>query len=325
MYKHLFGPVPSRRLGISLGIDLVPAKTCNLNCIYCECGRTTRMTMERREYIPFTSVCAELTRFFNTNSAPDYLTFSGSGEPLLYSRAGELIAWIKERFPAVPLAILTNGTLFSEAALRQEVHRADVILPSLDAATAAAFKKINRPHPALQIEAIIEGLILLRREYPGKIWLEVFIVPGLNDSKAELNALRQAIVRIAPDVVQLNTLDRPGTVSSIRAATRAELERIADFWRLPAVEIVARSAAAPAPRAVRREKESAILETLARRPCTLEDLSAILGMHVNELNKYLGILETAGKIHTRRQGGLNFYVPGVTRDSNFSSLWFCHT
>lgn len=310
MYRHIFGPVPSRRLGNSLGIDLVPLKTCNLNCIYCECGRTTHLTMERREYVPFEQVCEELTRFLSENPPPDWLTFSGSGEPLLYSRAGELLEWIKGHAPDIPLAILTNGTLFTDPEVRREVQRADLILPSLDAATPALYRKIDRPHPQLQVEKIIEGLVELRCGYSGRIWLEVFIVPGLNDQESELSALREAILRIAPDRVQLNSLDRPGTLLGLRAADRAELERIIEFWQLPRVEIVARSASDPKPRTVRTEREGAILETIARRPCTLEDLVQILGMHINEVNKYLAILEKEGKIHTQRAGPLLFYAAG---------------
>ena len=309
IYQHIFGPVPSRRLGVSLGIDLVPLKTCNLNCIYCECGRTTRLTMERREYVPLERVCEELARYLAVHPAPDYLTFSGSGEPLLHSRARELIVWIKERFTEIPVAILTNGTFFTEAAVRSEVLQADLILPSLDAVTPGVFTKINRPHHKLQIEQIIDGLVCLRREYHGRIWLEVFIVPGINDQEAELSALRQAILRIAPDRVQLNTLDRPGAVTTLRAATREELMRIIEHWQLPDVEIVARTPSGSEIGAAQEDIEGSILSIIARRPCTLEDLITLLGMHINQVNKYLGTLEAAGKIRRRRQGTLLFYEP----------------
>ncbi len=307
-YRHLFGPVPSRRLGFSLGIDLVPAKTCSLNCIYCECGRTTRLTVTRREYVPFEEIETELTHYLSTNPAPDYLTLSGSGEPLLHSRAGELIRWMKAHYPSIPVAVLTNGTLFTDPEVRRAVLDADVVLPSLDAATPRVFAKINHPHRLLQITEIIAGLVALRQVYSGEMWLEVFIVPGVNDAESERTALRDAIVRISPDRVQLNTLDRPGTVSDIRAATRQELEKISAVWQLPGVEIVARTAAGPEQRMVRAECESVILETIARRPCTMRDLAHLLGMHINEVNKYLGILEKQGKIESRRQGEDLFYL-----------------
>jgi len=306
-YDHLFGPVPSRRLGVSLGIDLVPHKTCNLNCIYCECGRTTWLTMERDEYVALEQVREELTHFMAAQPAPDYLTLSGAGEPLLNSRAGELIAWMKNSFPDVPVAVLTNGTLFSNADVRQAVQRADVVLPSLDAATQPVFHDINRPHRALDIAAVIEGLVELRHEFSGKIWLEVFIAPGLNDHEQELTALRQAIIRIHPNRVQLNTLDRPGTEADLGSATQAQLEHIIDFWQLPNTEIIARVQRTSAHRGVRQEKMAAILETISRRPCTVEDLTQVLNLPIQEVNKYLGILEKEQQIQQRRQGAMAFY------------------
>lgn len=245
MYRHLIGPLHSRRLGLSLGIDLVPLKTCNLNCLYCECGGTRRFSLARREYVPMAEVCAELTHYLAGHPPPDYLTFSGSGEPLLHSRAGDILAWMQQHYPGIPRAVLTNGTLFSDPEVRRAVTAADLICPSLDAATQAVFRKIDRPHPALRIERIIEGLIQLRLEYPGKIWLEVFILPGVNDGEEELEQLRLAIVQIAPDLVQLNSLDRPGAVADIRTATRHEFERIARLWGLPNVEIISRRAGGP--------------------------------------------------------------------------------
>ncbi len=307
MYRTLFGPVPSRRLGMSLGIDLIPMKTCTLNCIYCECGRTTHLTVDRREYVPYDLVCEELTKFLSTHAQPDYLTFSGSGEPLLNSRIGDVLAFAKREFPSIPVAVLTNGTLFSNSQVRQAIRTADVVLPSLDAATKAIFRRINRPHPALQIGTIIEGLVDLRKEYPGQIWLEVFIVPGINDSLSELSALKQAIHDIRPDRIQLNTLDRPGTVASLKSATQEELQRVMEIWRLPNVEIIAKPETRKTAASYRSDIESAIMETITRRPCTLEDLSSILALHSNEINKYLNVLEADGKIKNKRQQRGIFY------------------
>jgi wyosine [tRNA(Phe)-imidazoG37] synthetase (radical SAM superfamily) len=180
MYRYLFGPVPSRRLGISLGIDLVPLKTCTLNCIYCECGKTSDLTLTRKQYVPFEAVAAELSHYWAHNPAPDYITFSGSGEPTLNSSIGDVLSLIKSRTADIPVAVLTNGTLFSDPQLRTEIKTASIVMPSLDAATPQAFRKVNRPHPHLQIETIIDGLIRFRQEYTGQIWLEVFGVPGLN-------------------------------------------------------------------------------------------------------------------------------------------------
>ncbi len=312
MYRYLFGPVPSRRLGMSLGIDLVPMKTCSLNCIYCECGKTTHLTVERREYVPFKEVCRELHDYNSTHSPPDYLTFSGSGEPMLNSKIGDVLAFVKKEHPHIPVALLTNGTLFTDAQIRREILDVDVLLPSLDAATQETFQRINRPHPDLRIGEIIKGLKDLRREYHGAIWLEVFILPEVNDTPAELAALKNAIMKIEPERIQLNTLDRPGAVTSIRAAGYQALQQIRDSWQLPNVEIVARPKTRKHVQAFRQDIESAILETIARRPCTLQDLSRILGLHTNELNKYLSVLEAHQKISTRRQRRGVFYVANLT-------------
>jgi len=306
-YKYLFGPVPSRRLGISLGVDLVPLKTCTLNCIYCECGRTTNLTLERKEYVPFTAVKEELTFYFANNPKPDYITFSGSGEPTLNSRIGDVLHFIKNQSPDISVALLTNGTLFSEKQVREDVKDASVVIPSLDAATEKIFRKINRPSPHLQVDTIIDGLVRFRKEYSGKIWLEVFIVPGMNDTEQELTALKQAIEKIEPDRVQLNTLDRPGPVSTLRAATRQELERVLDFWQLENVSIIADVPERKELLSYRKDTESAILGTIARRPCTLKDLSEILGLQINEVNKYLDVLESDGKIKIVKQKRGFFY------------------
>jgi len=310
VYKYLFGPVPSRRLGVSLGVDLVPPKTCSLNCIYCECGRTTKLTLEREEYIPVQGVKTELAHYFSHHPQPDYITFSGSGEPTLNSGIGDVLKFIKQQPQDYNTAILSNGTLFRQKTVRDQVLGADVIIPSLDAATPAAFRKINNPHPEMDLNEIIFGLIRLRKEYRGQIWLEVFIVPGMNDSEEELAALKDAIERIAPDRVQLNTLDRPGTVSDIRAATQAELKSIIDYWGLDA-EIIAKAPVRKEIPSFRDDVESAILETIARRPCTLQDLQEILGLHVNEIKKYLDVLEAEAKIRVARQARGIFYQIGV--------------
>ncbi len=307
MYKYLFGPVPSRRLGMSLGIDLVPHKVCTLNCVYCECGRTTNLTTERKEYVPVDEIFIELNRFLKENPAPDYITFSGSGEPTLNSGIGEILSFIKTNYPNIPVAVLTNGTLLSDKQVRKELLKADLVLPSLDAATERTFRKINIPEKTLNIESYIQGIIDFRNEYSGKINLEIFIIPGYNDNREELDSLKDAIVKIKPEVVQLNTLDRPGTVRNIRAASNIELQKIVDYWNLDNVAVIASAPSRKKIKSYREDTESAILETIARRPCTLIDLSQILGKHINEVNKYLDVLESEKKITTIEQDRGLFY------------------
>ncbi|MEE4166829.1 MAG: radical SAM protein, partial [Desulfocapsaceae bacterium] len=157
MYTYLFGPVPSRRLGISLGVDLVVHKTCSFDCIYCECGATTNLTVDRREYVPFADVVKELDDYFSNHPDPDYITFSGSGEPCLNSRIGDVINYIRSQKPDIAIAVLTNGTLLHRADVRQELLGADLVMPSLDAASLSALQTVNRPHTSINLETYIGG------------------------------------------------------------------------------------------------------------------------------------------------------------------------
>jgi wyosine [tRNA(Phe)-imidazoG37] synthetase (radical SAM superfamily) len=298
MYKYLFGPVPSRRLGMSLGIDLIPKKVCSLDCVYCEVGKTTKLTTDRLEYVKYDKVIAELKHYMSNKPKIDFITFSGSGEPTLNNRIGDVLNFIKDNYPEVRTAVLTNGTLLSDKKLREELRQIDVILPSLDAASQKAFEKINRAHSKLSLQNYIQGLVDLRNEYEGKIWLEILFLKGYNDSDNELNKLKEAILKIKPDRIQLNTLDRTGTEEGLIPLTKKELQYVIDFWDLPNVEIIASQFERTVIESYREDVESAILETIARRPCTLDDLHSFLGIHVNEINKYLGVLEANSKIET---------------------------
>ena len=308
MYAHLFGPVPSRRLGMSLGVDLVPRKTCSLDCVYCEVGETTALTVERKEFVPFEEVSRELSSYFSSTAVlPDVITFSGSGEPTLNSSLGRIISFIREMQPGIPLAVLTNGTLLSDREVRAELLDTDVVLPSLDAVTQEVFEAVNRPECSLDVERHIQGLIEFRKEYAGRIFLEVFILPGWNDRLEHIMRMKDAIRSIKPDKVQLNTLDRPGALRDLRAATKEELEGIITLLDYPGTEIIADVGERKDLVSYREDAESAILGTIARRPCTVDDLTKILGMHVNEINKYLDVLESDGRIEVVRQERGYFY------------------
>lgn len=307
MYKYLFGPVPSRRLGISLGIDMVPHKVCSLNCIYCECGKTTKLTIDRKEYIAYNEIIKELNHYFENNPDPEYFTFSGSGEPTLNSRIGDVIQFLKDRKPNIPIAVLTNGTLLYQEKLRKDLLKADIVLPSLDAATQNTFIRIDRPNKNLDINVYINGLINFRKIFHGEIWLEVFILQGYNDEINELKLLKEAILKIKPDKIQLNTLDRPGTLKELRAATISELKSILNLWDIEQAEIIATVPNRKNIKSYRKDIESTILETIERRPCTIDDLTKILGVHKNEINKYLGVLEGENKVETIRLSRGIFY------------------
>jgi len=250
------------------------------------------------EYVKYDQVIAELKQFMSSKPKIDFITFSGSGEPTLNSRIGDVLDFVKTNYPDIKTALLTNGTLLFDKKLRAELLKADVILPSIDAASQAVFEKIDRPNSSLKIETYIQGLIDLRKEYKGNIWVEVFLLKGFNDSKKELNLLKNAILKINPDSIQLNTLDRPGTVMDLIPLSKSELQEIIDYWNLPKVEIIASALERTSIESYSGDIEAAILETIARRPCTLDDLHNFLGIHINEINKYLGTLEVNNKIET---------------------------
>lgn len=305
-HKHLFGPVPSRRLGISLGIDLIPHKTCSLNCVYCECGKTTNLTVERKEYVPTDGVIEELDQYLKSQPQLDYITFAGSGEPLLHSQIGQIINWLKTNYADYKVCLLTNGTLFADQKTREEVLNLDLIIPSLDAATEEGFVKVNRPHKSLKCAQMIEDLVELREVFPGTIIIEIMIVPGINDSQQELAALKSAIERIKPDRVQLGTLDRPGTESWVEAASLETMEAIARF--LGNVELIGNFKPRRQIASFNEIHSDRILEVLKRRPCTVEDLQQALNLHPAELQKYVNQLLEEGRIKVEQRERGQFLV-----------------
>ncbi len=306
-YDHIFGPVLSRRLGVSLGVDLVTHKICSMDCIYCECGKTTQLTCDRKNWVPYERVKAELEDYFATHPDPDYITFSGSGEPSLNSSLGNVIAYIKKKRPGINIAVLTNAGLFSDEIVRRQMLGADLVVPSLDAAAPGAFQRINRPCASLDVESIIKGIVDFRREFEGLIWLEILILPGINDAKTDLLLLKKAVKQIDPDRVQLNTLDRPGTRSDIRPASAIELQRVIDILEFSPVEIIAKVPKMKQATIKRPDLEAAILETIHRRPCTKTDLQNSLGLEIRELESCLLRLEKENKVTLSQQDRGIFY------------------
>lgn len=314
--KRIFGPVPSRRLGFSLGVDLVPFKTCTLDCVYCQLGSTGKTTLRRGEYAPLDEVLAELAEKLGEGGRIDWITLSGSGEPTLHSGIGRLIPEIRKLSP-IPVAVLTNGTLLGLAEVREALAAADLVVPSLDAGTEEVFRKINRPHRELVLDGLTEGLAAFTAGFPGRVWLEVMLLPGVNDSDSELEAIAGRIRLIRSEKVQLNTAVRPGAEAGVEALSPEGLERVRDFLTslvspIP-VEVVAgfsghRAAAAD------RDLLTAIHDYLQRRPATVEDLAAVFGVHRHQAIKYLGHLKDAGKIHEVSSGGKRFFAAAVTTD-----------
>jgi wyosine [tRNA(Phe)-imidazoG37] synthetase (radical SAM superfamily) len=291
----IFGPVPSRRLGRSLGVDVVPFKTCTYNCIYCQLGRTTNRTVERREWVPLDSVVDELRQKLALR--PDYITISGSGEPTLYSRIGELIDRIR-LITDIPVAVLTNGSLLWRQDVRNELQNAHVVLPSLDVGDNTLFQAVNRPHPAVAFERLLDGLALFRQEYQGEYWLEVLLLAGYTAIEAEVKKIAKRVRKIGPDRVHLNTCVRPPAEEFAYAVEWRRLVELADLFTPPAEVIVDFEPGLPRITTAADRRE--ILEMLQRRPCTTLDIAAGLGMHQAEVIKDVETLVQEGLVEARR-------------------------
>jgi len=207
--KYVYGPVPSRRLGKSLGIDLIPSKTCNFQCIYCQLGKTTYFTNKRTNFFPKEDIIFEIREAIKQyENEIDYITFVGSGEPTLYKDIEELIL-ITKKLSKKPVCVITNGALLYDPDVRNALMLADVVLPSLDAGDEKLFIKINRPHPSIKYDDVIQGFIEFRKNYKGKFWIEIMIMKGINDSRNELIKLKEKIDLLMPDRIDINVPIRP--------------------------------------------------------------------------------------------------------------------
>lgn len=284
---HVYGPVPSRRLGRSLGIDLVPYKTCTYDCIYCQLGRTTNKTVEWKEYTPFGDVLSEIECKLAAGPAPHYITLSGSGEPTLYSRLGELIRAIKQR-TKIPLAVLTNGSLLWDAQVREALQEADLVMPSLDAGDERLFRYVNRPHPSISFEQMAQGIEEFRKGFSKDVWLEVFLLAGVTATEREVAKVARIARRIKPDRIQLNTVVRPPSDEYAYAVPREQMEQFLALFAGRA-ELIA-DFRDTRQRTDMPATDEDILGLLSRRPCTLRDIADGLGLYPSEVVKRINRL-----------------------------------
>ena len=305
--KYTFGPVLSRRLGRSLGVDPVPFKTCTYDCIYCELGRTACKSIDRMEYVPPGVILDEVETYLNsTEEDPDYITLAGSGEPTLNSRLEELIRGIKELSNA-PVAILTNGSLLTRPDVRDELMQADLVIPSLDAAREETFSLINRPHASLHIEEIIQGMEVFRRCFRGEIWIEVLLCRAFNDGSGDLEALAEAIGRISPDRVQLNTVVRPPTVDYAYALNDNQMTSALKYFGKNA-EVIAFTVPGRKSGSPTSGDEAAVLDIIRRRPLTSEDIARQLDRHPAEVIKCLDSLSRNKHVKVQLYESKLYYI-----------------
>lgn len=313
--SFVYGPVRSRRLGLSLGINIIPTKTCTLDCIYCQCGLTTRKTVTRESFFPVADILAAVRSAVRNsqpatrNSQLSFLTFSGEGEPTLNKDIGRIIRRLKKEF-RIPVAVITNSTLLTDPQVRRDLYAADLVVPSLDAAEQRNFARIDRCHSSIKVKDIIEGLKLFRRYYRGKMWLEIMLVKGINDSVEHVIALRKAAHEIQPDRVQLNTVVRPPAEKFAKPMSHDDLVQIQYLFG-PNTDIVAETKD-KGPRT--RDKvggppDEAILATVHGRPVTRKDLADSLGIAPRALTAALRRLVRSKRIKPVDYSGKTFYEP----------------
>ncbi|MBW2485190.1 MAG: radical SAM protein [Deltaproteobacteria bacterium] len=322
--KHLFGPVFSRRLGLSQGIDLLPPKTCNYNCIYCEINRAPQLSCERREHVPTSEIIAEIDTLLANKERVrkiDVFTITASGEPTLHTGLGRVINHIKEKTDK-PVAILTNGSQLYLEEVRRDLQAADIVIPSLDAARAESFRKVNRPAKcSSDLETIIAGIVQFSNEFSGDLWLEILLVENINDADEDIEALKKAIAEIKPKRVQLNTVARPPFETFAKPLTRRRLEEvraaIAEVYTGP-VDILAGSKEAEdidlskekvdtSEKISLERVESEIIEMVLRRPCTAAEIAGTLNLEAEDALEILVDMESRGDLLAKIHGDKMYF------------------
>ncbi len=301
--KFLFGPVPSRRFGRSLGVDLIPYKTCTLDCVFCQLGRTSNKTLLRKKYAPVDEVLKEIEEWLKTDGKADYITLSGSGEPTLHEQFGEVLAFIRDNSD-IPSVLLTNGTLLYLPEVRQAASLASVVKVSLSAWDQASYMRVNRPHPELPFSGLIEGQKAFRSQFKGNLWMEVFLIGGMNSTKEEVRKIASLAEEIGPARIHLNTAVRPPAEDFVLPLSRNHIEELTQLFNPPA-EVIAEFSTDKDLKL--QANKDTVLAMLRRRPCTAEQIADGFGMHLNEVSKYLGNLIRADQVRTERKDGNVYY------------------
>jgi wyosine [tRNA(Phe)-imidazoG37] synthetase (radical SAM superfamily) len=308
-YKYIYGPIPSRRLGFSLGVDIIPFKNCSFNCIYCQVGKTTNVTITRQSYTPIDEILSEVRDILQQNVELDFITLSGAGEPTLHSQLGILLNKMRE-LTSKPIAVLTNASLIHQHDVRIDLQTASVVAPTLCTISQSLFRKINRSHPAVTIDLIINGLKQFRENYAGNIWLELMFVKGINDSEEEVTNLKGVVDKIRPDKIHINTVVRPPSEKYASPLSSQELENIKRMINSNA-EVIASVDNKDAPR-VEGEIPERILNILKRRPITIEDICAITGINQHELSYHMKLLVDGERVKITEHDGETYYEVNPT-------------
>ncbi|OQY07524.1 MAG: hypothetical protein B6I22_02860 [Desulfobacteraceae bacterium 4572_123] len=309
-FQYLFGPVPSRRFGRSLGVDLTPYKTCSFDCVFCQLGRTPKQTIARKKYVPIDDVLSELDTWLKTDGQADYITLSGSGEPTLHSDFGQIFDFVHGN-SNIPTVLLTNGTMLYHPEVRDAAARSDVVKVSLSAWDQESYEWVNRPHSKLNFEQQVQGQIDFRARFNGKLYMEVFLLKGINGMEKDVRKIAEIAKKIAPDRIQLNTAVRPPAEEFAAPLSREQMEAFTKLFDPPA-EVIAEFSTARL-KDIKANQET-VLAMLKRRPCTAEQIGEVFSMHLNEVSKYLGKLIRTEKIQAERRNGAVYYAAAGSDD-----------
>jgi wyosine [tRNA(Phe)-imidazoG37] synthetase (radical SAM superfamily) len=311
--KFVFGPIPSRRLGQSLGIDPLPLKTCNWNCVYCQLGRTQPLINARSEYQPSGEIVAEVRQALDAHKPGeiDWVTFVGSGETMLHSKVGWMVQQVKE-MTRLPVAVITNGSLLYLSEVRQELIAADAVLPTLDAGTAELYRLINRPHPKCAFERLLDGLVAFREEYLGKLWVEVMLVRGLNDTPQALWDIARALEQVKPDAVHINLPTRPPVETWVQPPHEESLIQAVAI--LGNIAEVVHTAEGAFDLSGCDSLVDAIIAIITRHPMRQEELERALSRwspgHVDQV---LADLRASGRAQLLERYGVRFWSAAASR------------
>ena len=304
-YKHIFGPVQSRRFGRSLGVDLTPGKTCTMNCVFCQLGKTETLTAERREYVSTAEVLSELEHWAKHGGTADCVTLAGSGEPTLHLQFGKVLRFIRQNLELSAI-LLSNGSTFHDPEVRAAACEADIVKLSLSAWDQPSFERINRASPRVPFERIVEGQKAFRAEFTGELRLEVFVIEGINSGVEDMAKIAALAAEIRPDVVQLNTAVRPVAEPAAIAASVDQMQRLARVFEPPA-EVIA--AFPPTVHGHMEASHKAVLALLTRHPATAAEIAASCGVPEEEAGRILTKLVDDGKVATDERTGGTYYSP----------------
>ena len=306
-FQYVFGPVVSRRLGRSLGVDVVPFKTCVYDCIYCQLGKTTCRTVTRAEYAPLDALLEEVRlKVADKPDVADYITIAGSGEPTLYSRLSELVAGIKA-ITAIPIAVITNGALLWNSDVQDALLGVDLVVPSLDAADATAFMNVNQGCAEITFDQMVEGLVSFRKRYQGHFWLEIFLLDGITATEEQVALFKELINRINPERIQLNTVARPAPDSHVMPVPQKRMEEIAQRLGHGA-EVIAHYAAQTISIATTDTTPKDLWDLFRRHPCTLEEAAQGLGISLETAHQHAATLLAENRLSEDIKDGETFYL-----------------